>query len=131
MRFTVCYLDHANNVERLYKAILPDPAGEELQSDCVLIRVLAKKIRALSPPVDITDIMEQVEELLDHSIAAEGYVIRDDQEHLIDLSKIDFELLKAKFEHGRKHSEVERVKASVARHLQKMVRLNRSLGRIS
>ena len=57
------YLNHANNVERLYKAILPDPVGVELQADCALIRILAKKIRALSPPVDIAGIMEQVEDL--------------------------------------------------------------------
>jgi len=42
-------LDQANNVLRLYKAILPDPAGDELRADCTLINVLAKKIRALSP----------------------------------------------------------------------------------
>lgn len=69
--------------------------------------------------------MGQVEGLLDRSIAAKGYVTRDDHP-LIDLSKIDFELLKAKFEKGHKHTEVERVKASIARHLQKMVRFNRT-----
>ena len=119
------FLDHANNVTRLYKAILPDPAGKDLQADCVLIGVLAEKIRSLSPPVDISGVMGQVEELLDRSIAAKGYVIRDDQP-LIDLSQIDFEKLRARFERGRKYTEVERIKAAVARHLQKLVRLNRS-----
>ncbi|MGB4182515.1 MAG: type I restriction endonuclease subunit R [Dethiobacteria bacterium] len=119
------FLDQANNVLRLYKAILPDPAGDELRADCTLINVLAKKIRALSPPVDISEIMGQVEDILDRSIAAKGYLIRDDQP-LIDLSKIDFELLAARFKQGHKHTEVERVKASIARHLQKMVRLNRT-----
>lgn len=119
------FLDLANDIQRLYKAILPDPAGENLQADCVLVGVLADKIRSLSSPVDISEIMGQVEDLLDRSIAAKGYVIRDDHP-LIDLSKIDFELLKAKFEKGHKHTEVERVKASIARHLQKMVRFNRT-----
>ena len=119
------FLDHANNVTRLYKAILPDPAGKELQADCTLIRVLADKIRSLNPPVDISEVMGQVEGLLDRSIAAKGYVIRDDHP-LIDLSRIDFEKLRARFEKGRKHTEVERIKAAVTRHLQKLVRLNRS-----
>jgi len=73
--------------------------GDELRADCTLINVLAKKIRALSPPADISEIMGQVEDILDRSIAAKGYLIRDDQP-LIDLSKIDFELLAARFKQG-------------------------------
>ena len=125
------FLDLANNVQRLYKAVLPDPAARAAQAECSLIRVLADKIRALSPPVDITDVMQQVEDLLDSSIDAEGYVIRETSEafgmdHLVDLSGIDFEALKAKFERGRRHTEVERIKGAIGRQLQKMVRLNRS-----
>ena len=120
------FLEQANRVYRLYKAILPDPAEEHLQADCTLIKVLADKIRALNPPVDISEIMRQVEELLDRSISTTGYVIRDDDQPLIDLSKINFELLASKFKQGRKHTEVERLKASISRQLQKMVRLNRT-----
>ena len=74
--------------------------------------------------------MRRVEEL-DSSIAAEGYVIREPSEeygtdHRIDLSGIDFEALKTRFEQGRKHTEAERVKGVVARQLRKMVRLNRT-----
>jgi type I restriction enzyme R subunit len=119
------YLDHANNVNRLYKAILPDRAGEELQADCALIRVLAEKIRSLSVPVDISEIMYQVEDLLDHSIAAKGYIIKEGRP-LVNLSDIDFESLKDKFKQGRKYTELERIKGTVARHLHKMVRLNRT-----
>ena len=102
------YLNCANNVDRLYKAILPDPAGEELQAHCGLIRVLAQKIRALSAPVDISEIMYQVEGLLDRSIAAKGYIIKEGQP-LVNLSQIDFESLKDRFERGRKFTELERV----------------------
>lgn len=119
------FLDHANNVTRLYKAILPDPAGKELHADCTLIRVLADKIRSLNPPVDISGVMGQVEDLLDNSIAAEAYIIRDDYP-LLDLSRIDFEKLRARFEKGRKYTEVEKIKGAVTRHLQKLVKLNRS-----
>ncbi|NLZ28730.1 MAG: type I restriction endonuclease subunit R, partial [Firmicutes bacterium] len=119
------FLDHANNVTRLYKAILPDPAGKELHADCTLIRVLADKIRSLNPPVDISGVMGQVEDLLDSSIAAEDYIIRDDHP-LIDLSQIDFEKLRARFETSRKYTEVEKIKGAVTRHLQKLVKLNRS-----
>ena len=120
------YLDHANNVGRLYKAVLPDSAAHEVYADCVVIRVLADKIRALSPLVDITGVMQQVENLLDRSIAAEGYVITEAHDPLIDLSKIDFNVLKAQFEQGRKHTETEKVKGAVARRLKQMIRLNRT-----
>jgi len=125
------YLDHASSVVRLYKAVLPDPAAREVQSDCVLIRVLADKIYALRPLVDISEVMEEVEDLLDRSIATEGYIIRERKgsystDGLVDLSRIDFEALKARFERGRRHIEVERLKGAVASQLRKMVLLNRT-----
>ena len=115
---------------RLHKAVLPDQAAHEVQADCELIRVLANMIRSLSPAVNISEVMDDVEKLLDSSIAAEGYVIREKTDehgdpYQIDLSKIDFEALRRKFEKGRKHTEAEKLKGAVARKLNKMVRLNR------
>jgi type I restriction enzyme R subunit len=63
---------------------------------------------------------------LDESIAAEGYVIRGEGDHRVDLSKIDFEALKARFAKGHKHIEAERLKASIGRKLREMVRANRT-----
>jgi type I restriction enzyme R subunit len=125
------YLDHAANVQRLYKAVLPDPAIWEVKPDCQLIHMLSKKIRALSPPADISKVTQDVEYLLDQSIATEGYIISesgapDSTNHLVDLSAIDFEALKERFESGHRHSEIERVKGMVARKLKRMVRLNRT-----
>jgi type I restriction enzyme R subunit len=124
------YLDLAANVQRLYRAMLPDPASRDLQPDCVLISVLAEKIRALSPPTDISEVMQQVEELLDRSIDAEGYFISTPsgtyEQAFVDLSRIDFEALRNRFAQGRKHTEIERLKVAVSRQLQRMVRLNRS-----
>ncbi len=61
----------------------------------------------------------------------EGYVIEDPpgpygRDHLVDLSRIDFEALKKGFKKGRKSTEAEKVKGSVVRKLRQMVRLNRS-----
>ena len=125
------FLNLADQVERLYKAVLPDLEANAFAGIRDLFMALAKKIRSLSPPVDITGIMGSVEELLDHSISTEGYVIEDppgpyDQDHLVDLNRIDFEALKKRFEQGRKSTETEKVKGSVARKLRQMVRLNRS-----
>jgi type I restriction enzyme R subunit len=125
------YLNLAAGVRRLYKAVLPDPSGRELGPVCILFNVIARKILALTAPADISGVMGAVEDLLDESIAAEGYVIREPVEgysddHLVDLSEIDFEALRRKFERGRKRTEAERVKGAVSRKLHQMVRLNRT-----
>ena len=79
----------------------------------------------------IDDVMEKVEKLLDRSIAAEPFVIRERQpeygkKDLIDLSQIDFELLREKFDSGRKRTQVERLKAALGDKLEEMVQLNRT-----
>ena len=88
-------------VATLFKAILPDPRVNELSPDAILISVLGNKIRDLTPPADISEMMQRVEELLDESVATEGYIINAPnngdmlQKGLVDLSKIDFDALQA------------------------------------
>ncbi|MGV8122674.1 MAG: type I restriction endonuclease subunit R [Candidatus Xenobiia bacterium LiM19] len=125
------YLDLANTVQKLYKAILPDPSVRDFAADVMPVEVIAYKIRSLSPPADISQVMQQVEALLDRSIAAEGYVIREanppyGDEHWIDLSNIDFEALAEKFKIGHKRTLNEKLKGTVAQKLMAMVRLNRT-----
>lgn len=125
------YIDCANTVQRLYKAVLPDPAAHSFVSEITPLQVIADKIRALTPPADISLIMQQVENILDRSVAAEGYVIRDTSiqengEQWIDLSKIDFKALAEKFKKGRQHTINERLKGAVASKLMDMVRFNRT-----
>lgn len=125
------YVDMANTVERLYKAVLPDKEAREFAAEVIPVQVIADKIRALVPPADISLVMQQVEDLLDRSIATEGYIIHDTstsygEKHWIDLSQIDFEQLAEKFKTGRKRTLNEKLKGTVARKLMAMVRLNRT-----
>jgi len=125
------YLDLANAVQRLYKAVLPDLAARAFAAEVTPMQVIADKIRALTSPADISLVMQQVEGLLDRSIATEGYIIREvsppyGDEHWIDLSKIDFEKLAEKFKTGRKRTMNEKLKGAVAQKLMAMVRLNRT-----
>ncbi|MFZ3166514.1 MAG: type I restriction enzyme endonuclease domain-containing protein [Candidatus Methanoperedens sp.] len=100
----VKYLSMAANVVRIYRAILSDPAANEFGQMQMLFAIIAEKIRSLALETDITQVMNSVENLLDESIATEGYVIREssDEYRLVDLSQIDFEALKAKFEKSHK-----------------------------
>lgn len=122
------YLGHAATVARLFKAILPDPLANELAPHCAAVRVLALKIRSLSDPADISKVMGSIEGVLDRSIAAEGYVIheRGSDDHLIDLSQIDFEALADRFATERKHIEAQKLRGALNQKLAQMVRLNRS-----
>lgn len=125
------YLDLASTVQRLFKAVLPDQAAREFALRVMPVKVIAEKIRALTPPADISSVMLQVEELLDDSIATEGYIIRDGQapygnEHWIDLSKIDFEKLADKFKTGHKRTLLEQLKGTVAQKIMTMTQINRT-----
>ncbi|WP_437269736.1 type I restriction endonuclease subunit R [Stutzerimonas balearica] len=119
------FMSQARIVSRVYRAILPDPDANELAPDAVLISVIAQKIKALAPPVDISEVMQQVEELLDRSIAPVPYIIKeDDDQPLHDLSQIDFEKLKEKFSQGRKRTEAEKLRALLSMKLETMLTEN-------
>ncbi len=121
----------AGVVEKLYRAILPDPVAGEFGELRKLFAVLAEKVRSLAPPVEISDFMGGVEKLLDRSVAAEGYVIREspdsgDGERLVNLGEINFEALRARFERGRKRTVAETLRGRVNAKLARMARLNKS-----
>ena len=122
------FMESAGHVEKLFKSLLPDPAANEFGPIRKVVLVIAEKIRSEIPPADIAEVMEQVDELLDKSVSTEGYVIRPSAtaQNYIDLSKIDFDALKQKFEKGRKPIEVQKLRAQVAQKLVRMVRLNRT-----
>ncbi len=122
------YLSMAGNVVRIYRSILPDPAANEFCPIQMLLAKIAETIRSLAPETDISEIMDSVENLLDKSIATEGYVIREssDEYRPVDLSRIDFEALKVKFENSRKRIEAEKLRGAINRKLVQMVSLNKS-----
>jgi type I restriction enzyme R subunit len=73
--------------------------------------------------------MGDIEHVLDASVETRRYIISetdtDSTEHLFDLSTIDFEALKAKFEQSRKYIEAEKLKGVIHRKLKRMVKFNR------
>lgn len=124
------YLEQANKIYKLFKAILPDTAANEFIGICSLINIIARKIKNLREPVDISKVEDAVEELLDRSIAPEGYIISAGQHtydsEQIDLSKIDFEHLAEQFNTEHKRTQAEKLKGAINRKLKEMVQLNKS-----
>ena len=124
------YLQSATNVTKLYKAILPDPNAHEFTQICQLINIIAQKIRNLTPPADISNVVVEVENLLDQSIAAESYLIQTPPDpynaEQVDLSQIDFEQLREHFGTERKRVEAERLRSTINGKLAAMIRLHGS-----
>ncbi|MCJ7553867.1 MAG: type I restriction endonuclease subunit R [Ignavibacteriaceae bacterium] len=117
------YLNLANAVYVIFKAILPDPKVSEFQQIVRLIKVIADKMRSFEGPVDISQVMKKVEDVLDESVKAEQYIISDTKP--LDLSKIDFESLKKMFEKSRKNTQAERLKNALKAKVFGMVMMNK------
>ncbi len=138
------FLAIAGYVTKLYKAVKPDPSAHEFLSLSAALSVIAESIRALRDPVDVSEVMRRVEDLLDESTAATGFIIRAQEnepgvvgeptmsagtglpDHMLDLSKLDFEKLKARFNTCGKRTEAEKLQGMIERKLRSMVQLNRS-----
>lgn len=105
------YLGLALQVERLFRAILPDPSANEFTTRRAILRTLVDAIDAEETDVHISAIRGQVEALLGRSL----YVLPPStlDEEPFDLSKIDFEVLKQKFAADRKNIEATRLRSGL------------------
>ena len=119
------YLQRARNVFKLYRAILPDAAANDFSGICTLIYIIAQNIKNSIAPADTSDVMEEIEDLLDRSIVPTGYTIDEDSE-IHDLSQIDFDQLRERYRTQHKHIEAQRLRGAIDRQLSEMVRLNRT-----
>ncbi len=121
------FLGHARDVERLYKAVMPDPIIPELAPKCQVVQEIAKGLRALKEPADLAAVLKKIEQTLDGSIVGEPGLKPGEQTTTIDLSQVDFEALEKKFRQSKtKNTETARLRALIERKLEKLVRLNAS-----
>ena len=119
--------DHERLVSTLYRAVKPDPAALEFAGRVACLTTLAEAIRArLNPnPPDISQVMGQINGLLDESIT--GHEIRESSPPALDLSKINFAALVRRFKESKhKNTDLEVLKAAIRAQLEKMIRLNRT-----
>ncbi len=128
------FLAHEKVVRTLFQAVKPDPAIMELISAVSCLGTIADEIRTRTSAGrsgDISGVLADVNRLLDDSIAADGFRIReastDEQQGGIDLTKIDFETLAKRFaKSNTKNVELEQLKVAIRTQLDKLVRLNRT-----
>src|SRR5439155_5724196 len=121
------FLSKAGLVVVFYRAVKPDPAAMEFAGRCGCLAAIADEIRTTTNPPDIDHILQGIEELLDESIGAVPFTIDDKKGGYFDLSKIDFEALRRKFDKKKPtNTDLERLKAAVKAQLERMVLLNRT-----
>jgi type I restriction enzyme R subunit len=108
---------------KLWKALKPHPAANEVGKEMWTLVRLAQAIGQLTGPTDVSSLMAEVEELLEESIAAEPYVIEADEKR-VDLSQIDFEALAKEFGKGHKNTAAQRLRTSVEQKMSALLRLN-------
>ena len=121
------FVTRAGTIARAYKATLPDPIANALAPKVNAFAAIAEMLRGGKKPVDISYVRDEIEELLDRSIATRGYLInKKPEEETFDLSAIDFEKLAAQFQSGRKRTELEKLKDALMDKVERMVRENRS-----
>jgi len=122
------FLSDAGNAIKIFKAILPHKTASEFSPYIALYKELIQELRSLDPEVDISGVVYDIEKILDKSIATKGYIIKDpDGKKIIDISKIDFEKLRKKFEEQKnKFTEFERLKNILSYQLKEMILLNKT-----
>lgn len=92
------FLGQANDIARLYKAVMPDPIIPHLAPQAQMIAELAKAVRATMDPVNISKVLGEISKVLDGSILAEASIKPGAEAKTVDLSKIDFAALEKNVE---------------------------------
>ncbi len=119
------FLSHNRDVQRLYKAVMPDPVIPELAPQAQVLQELAKATRAEEEPVGITKVLEDIGKVLDGSIVAEPSVELGEEAKQVDLSRVDFAALVKKFSASKtKNLEARKLRALIERKLNTLIRLN-------
>lgn len=122
------FIGYANNLKKVFKAVLPDVAAEGYQKQVLIISILLERVNMeINEPVDKSDIealAEQVEEILNESITINDYEIQ--QSRLFDISKVDFDELRERFfKQDKQKTLVERLKASLSIKIEAMLAKNK------
>jgi type I restriction enzyme R subunit len=121
------FLSLVGRIDRLFRAIKPDPVANELLPVCGLYLIFALKIRELVQAPDISQVMEEIEHLLDRSIAADGYNINT--RPILDLNQLDLEKLSIRLQKSReqqKRLEAARLRSLIEGKLKQLIAVNRT-----
>ncbi|HEX5747235.1 MAG TPA: type I restriction endonuclease subunit R [Archangium sp.] len=119
------YLAQARLAERLYAAIKPHKRASEFAVRMATVTALSERIREVTAPekADLSGVLMRIGEVLDQSV--EGVEMVKDGPPAIDLSRIDFKALAARFKGSKtKNLDLERLKAAIRAQLDRLIAAN-------
>ena len=134
------FMAHARIVNQLFKAILPDSDANQFIPVASALRFLADSVNSLAEPVDVSRVLDRVQELLDESVATTPYIIRErpggyaeaaNGDRRVDLNSIDWDAVAKRFQSGRKRTEIERLRAAIKAKVEELARLNPNEGGVA
>lgn len=124
------YLSFSFKVIRIFKAILPDQEANLYAQHIGVFQVFRDRILNEREKPDLTAVENRIEEILDESIATEGYIIRAGLQgatsKLFDLSNVDFEALAKKLKATQRRTTAKILATQIEQELDQMIRLNRT-----
>lgn len=119
------YLAQARLADRLYSAIKPHKRASEFSIRMATVMALSEKLREETAPdkADISEVLTRIGEVLDRSI--QGVEMVAEGPPPIDLSRIDFKALSARFKDSKtKNLDLERLKAAIHTQLDRLIAAN-------
>ena len=106
-----------------YADILPNPMANRYLPIVTLYTILLETIHSEIPEIDISNIMNQIEDLLDKSIVVKEYKPIKDREP-VNLAELDYESLKRLLPRER-HTTAEKLRQAIDSRLARLIMLNK------
>ena len=123
----VTFQNNVAELKKILKAVLPDIEAEPYLEKITVLSILSAKINAKltkrPDKEDIEKLADKVAEILNKSIKVSDYKIEEKKG--FDISKIDFELLKKRFDEGRKRTLIEQLKNGIKARILCLMKLNK------
>jgi type I restriction enzyme R subunit len=119
------FMGHVRLATTLYQAVKPDPVAQQFAVPITVALTVRDAIQtALNPdPIDTSDVMKSIALLLDRSLS--GVAVYESTRPPLDLSRINFQALADRFKQSpHKQLDIEALKASIQRQIEKMVTEN-------
>lgn len=111
-------------VFKLYQSVLPDPAISGLGKKLYVYRMLLLDIKDTMPGTDISQLIADINKLLDRSISV--VPIPDEPGKQVDISRLDLKAIEELLRSKKKRTAAEQLIGITRNHVERMVQLNKA-----
>ena len=118
------FIKNSNYLIKLFNDCKPDKRLSEYIDYVALYEEILHTIKSLDPKVNISAVLEDLNDVLDKSIMVKESEASYGKSNLIDLSKINFDAIKQTFKKRKSNVDVERLKNTISFKLADMMKIN-------